>query len=121
MSYNLSPAPRLQFFDNDGNDISREEFRALRKAEEDADWGVQMPRISQRLIARHPRVLLAFFRFIESLNEVAFEDEKVKIPQMSSDCFLSIMEYIEKNGVPDVFNQEVADLQYYLSMNLAGL
>ncbi len=88
--------------------------------EEGYEWGVQIPRIRERMVARHPRVILAFFRFIEALNECAFEDEKVTVKPMPCDVFTHVMEFVEKNPPPPEFEGEVRDLKHYLLHNLLG-
>ncbi len=125
------PAPKHLFFDEDGNVVSREEFEALQWAEaeteqsadeaeeveEETVWGIQIPRITQRMVARHPRVLLAFFRFIEALNECSFEDERITVKPMPTDVFTHVMDYLEKNPPPPEFEGEVRDLKHYLLYN----
>jgi hypothetical protein len=123
------PVNRHLFFDENGDETTREDYlTSLEPSSEpsvggewEREWGVSLPHISQPMIARHPRVLLSFFRFIKDLNEVALDHEKVKLPKMSLTDFQSVMKYIEKHAPPPEFTHEITDLQYFLSMNFAGL
>jgi len=56
------------YFDDDGNEISRQAFLAQ---ERDAgQWVFQTSQLPDRFVLRHPRVLLNFLRFVDSLNEI---------------------------------------------------
>lgn len=117
------PASHHLFFDPEGNIVSYEEHVASWAAEEEEEqleFAVNIPRPSQKLVARHPRVLLAYFRFIQSLNEVADEEEIIRIPRLPEGVYTHIARYLEQNPAPLEFAGEEADLWTYLFWNLEG-
>jgi hypothetical protein len=123
----LSPPPppvaRHLFFDEEGNVVSKEEYERLRAEEEEPEeeeFGIKIPPIKTPMIARHPRVLLAFFRFIAALNEVAYEGEEVRVPPMSHEVFYNVASYLEHNPPPQEFETEVADLRHFMIQNYLG-
>lgn len=119
---NAKPVNRHLFFDKEGNEVTREEYEQLqqneeeKKDDEDERWGIKIPRPIIPLTARHPRVLLAYFRFVHSYNEDA--DIPIVIPRMSKSAMDLVLDYVE--GPPPEFEQEVEDLKYYLDKVDAG-
>jgi len=61
------------YFDDNGNEISREEF--MEQERETQEWVFQTSPLPETFVIRHPRVLLNFLRFIDSLNEINNGDE----------------------------------------------
>jgi hypothetical protein len=127
----LSPPPpppvaRHLFFDDDGEEVSKEEYIAslqvkMEEKEEDDHWfAVKIPPITQPMMARHPRVILAFFRFISYLNEGAEEHEKVKVKPMPLEVFNTVMGYLERHPPPPEFEEEVRELKERLTRNCAA-
>ena len=85
----LVPAPpvnRHLYFDDAGNEISREEYVAQ-------NWSIKLPKLSNKMVARHPRVLLAFFEFIDRYNEVAKGEEIYMMPALPKSVVDEIYEH----------------------------
>lgn len=98
------------FFDDSGDEITREEFLAK-------DWGVKIPALPAQMVARHPRVLLAFFDFMKIYNDAAIGDETCMIPAIPSE----VMDYIHKHPsfqYSDPFNYEMLRLDSHLSKHV---
>ena len=120
----LSPTPpppkvaRHLFFDEEGNACSYEEHEAAwAEAEaEEEDFGIKLPAFKKPLIVRHPRILLSFFRFLMDLNEEAYEDEKVMLPEIPSDVLEAIGDFLERHPPAPEFAKELAELHYYLNL-----
>jgi hypothetical protein len=74
LSYEEDPVPQNThlYFDDDGQEITREEFLEQERQQE---WAFQTSEMPDRFVIRHPRVLLHFLRFIDSLNEINTGDE----------------------------------------------
>ena len=72
---------------------------------------------SLKMVARHPRVLISYFRFIDSLNEVANEDEKVYLNPISASDVLRVLSHPSiQDAIP-----EFADEIFYLIQRLNQL
>jgi hypothetical protein len=97
------------FFDDEGNQITQGEFHAEQQKEE--PWSVNLPSLEGQLVARHPKVLLAFFEFVEANNEFAQGDEHIMFPAIDSE----LVEYIETHPFFNEPNYEKATLRMYLA------
>ncbi len=75
------PLSHHMFFDEDGNQITHQEFL---KQQEYENWVINLPRLGQT-VARHPKALLAFFEFVETLNEFLEPSEQIMLPSISRD------------------------------------
>lgn len=67
------PVNRHLYFDDAGREITRDEF--LEQERESQEWVFMTTQLPERFVIRHPRVLLNFLRFIDSLNETNNGDE----------------------------------------------
>jgi len=89
-------------FDNNYGDSDNEE----------PEWIIQatVPDLALRLDMRHPRVLLAFLRFVDTYNELAPEGEEIHIPHFSAQNIEYVRNHEGVNSVPPEFEGEVAEL-----------
>lgn len=99
------------FFDDEGNQITQAEFQAEQQRQEQESWSVNLPSLEGQLVARHPKVLLAFFEFVEANNEFAQGDEHIMFPAIDSE----LVEYIETHPFFNEPNYEKATLRMYLA------
>ena len=77
----------------------------------DENWGFKL----NKIIFRHPRVLLSYFRFVDLQNEVAGEGEELKIPLIPKDIADKMLEHSSIRNPPLEFLREVADLILYIA------
>ena len=113
------------YFDEDGNEISREQFlenmvqeeAQLKqgKQEETNAFAIMLPTINHRFTLRHPRVLLNFLRFLDSYNEVAAPDEVFMIQAIPKEVQDSILNHISLRRTPPEFEREVNELKARLA------
>jgi hypothetical protein len=104
------PVNRHLYFSDAGDEITREEY--LRQEE----WSFTLSS-SLKMVARHPRVLISYFRFIDSLNEVANEDEKIYLNPISASDVLRVLSHPSiQDAIP-----EFADEILYLIQRLNEL
>ena len=99
------------FFDDEGNQITQAEFRQQQQQQQEEPWSVNLPSLEGQLVARHPKVLLAFFEFVEANNEFAQGDEHIMFPAIDSE----LVEYIETHPFFNQPNYEKATLKMYLA------
>lgn len=104
------PVNRHLYFSDAGDEITREEY--LRQEE----WSFTLSSFP-KMVARHPRVLISYFRFIDSLNEVAHEDEKIYLNPISASDVLKVLSHPSiQDAIP-----EFADEIFYLIQRLNQL
>lgn len=104
------PMTHHMFFDEDGNQITQSEYLSQQQKEKEA-WSVNLPSLEGQLVARHPKVLLAFFEFVEANNEFAQGDEHIMFPAIDSE----LVEYIETHPFFNEPKYEKATLKMYLA------
>lgn len=64
---------------------------------------------------RHPRVLLAYFRFVSLHNEIAEDSEEaIHLPHMPKDVKNFILNHISLREPPAEFEDEVNDLRSWV-------
>lgn len=106
------PMTHHMFFDEDGNQMTQAEFRRQQEQQKEKEsWSVNLPSLEGQLVARHPKVLLAFFEFVEANNEFAQGDEHIMFPAIDSE----LIEYIETHPFFNQPNYEKATLKMYLA------
>jgi hypothetical protein len=96
------------YFNDDGEEISREEFRRNQEQEQQQQqqeqvewWAVKTPKINFRFTLRHPRLLLQFLRFVDEYNEYAEPDEVFMLRPMPYAQFMSVINHdFVKNPLP---------------------
>jgi hypothetical protein len=112
------------FFDEEGNECSYEEYRRLHlvkeeesaepveaEPEEDEDeLYIKTPCINQTFLLKHPRVILAFLRFIDFYNELAESDEVFMLRAIPMRIFNRILEHPAVKFVPEEFQEDVEEL-----------
>ena len=96
----LEPAPVLN--------SAAPEFLPNQRAE---DWVVTV----NGIVFRHPRALLAYFRMVDLVNEVArYSWERIEIPPLSHETCHTILNHVSvENPVPE-FEEEVRGLYRYV-------
>jgi hypothetical protein len=116
------------YFDGEGNEISYADYLRLYhdtepevaepEAEEEDDneppW-IRTPKINQRFILKHPRVILAFLRFIDLYNEIADPKEVFMIRAIPQAVINAICSHSSVKDVPPEFKPDVNELIYRLS------
>jgi hypothetical protein len=78
---------------------------------EEEDFAVPLTTVDTPLIARHPRVLLAYLRFIELYNEVAKPEEVLPPFKMSHAAQAEILYHSTVYDAPREFKQDVDELR----------
>ena len=81
----------------------------------DTEWGVEL----NNLKFLHPRVLLAYFRFISMHNELASQAECIHIPLIPKEIREYILNHISIKETPPEFKEEVDSLKMYVLMHSA--
>ena len=106
------------YFDEDGNEITHEEYlyqHAQEEQQEDEEppW-IRTPLINQRFLLKHPRVILAFLRFIDLYNELADPEEVFMIKAIPQRVVNTITSHHSVSQVPPEFEDDVRELKYRL-------
>ena len=106
------------FFREDGREMSREEFIE----EEDTDWMFRTTRMPEFFVLRHPRVLLNFLRFIDSLNEINQGNETFRMEPLSQATVSQMMAHGSILNPPEEFREDVEELvsRIFSHANLSG-
>lgn len=118
-SYEQEPLNKHWYFDEDGNEVDYETWSRLREEEEETDeeddtpW-IRTPRINQHFILKHPRVILAFLRFIDSYNELADPEEVLMLHAIPQRLVNRIKNHSSVTDAPAEFQDEVEELLYRL-------
>jgi len=105
---------RHLFFDENGNEITRQQFL---QQQEDKGWGFYLPDISCG-IARHPRVLLNFLRYVDSHNEVATADDLIFLNPIPSHIYESMLKHSSIQNPTLEFEADVNELIERLGSHL---
>jgi len=78
---------------------------------EEEDFAVPLTTVDTPLVARHPRVLLAYLRFIDLYNEVAKPDEMLPRFKMSHAEQAEVLYHSTVFHAPHEFKAEVNELR----------
>jgi len=78
-------------------------------------WSFYTPILPRVAILRHPRVLLAFLRFVALQNEVAREGEEIVLPMLTSEIAEKIMNHPSIKNPPIEFLNEINELKDRIS------
>jgi len=78
---------------------------------EEEDFAVPLTTVDTPLVARHPRVLLAYLRFIDLYNEVAKPEEVLPPFKMSHAAQAEILYHSTVFHAPHEFKQDVDELR----------
>ena len=78
---------------------------------EEEDFAVPLTTVDTPLVARHPRVLLAYLRFIDLYNEVAKPEEVLPPFKMSHAAQAEILYHSTVFHAPREFKQDVDELR----------
>ncbi len=109
MSYEADePVNRHLYFDDDGEEISRDEWRSAR-------WA--LPLRGTAAVFRHPRAVLQYLRFVDALNEAAGESEQLNILFSAEDAQY-ILEHPSVVRPPHDFWGEINELKFRLREHL---
>ena len=109
MSYETDePVNRHFYFDEDGEEISRDEWLC-------GQWA--LPLRGTAAVFRHPRVVLQYLRFVDALNEAAHESEQLNILFSAEDAQY-ILEHPSVVRPPRDFWGEVNELKFRLREHL---
>ena len=111
------------FIDEEGNECSYEEYRRLHlekeegpaepaeaAPEEEDEFWLKTPHINQTFLLKHPRVILAFLRFIDLYNELADPEEVFMLRAIPMRIFNRILEHPAVKFVPEEFQEDVEEL-----------
>lgn len=74
-------------------------------------WSFYTPILPRVAILRHPRVLLAFLRFVAVQNEVAREGEEIVLPTLTSEIAEKIMNHPSIKNPSIEFLSEINELK----------
>lgn len=78
---------------------------------EEEDFAVPLTTVQGPLVARHPRVLLAYLRFIDLYNEVAKPEEVLPRFKMSHTEQAEVLYHSTVFNAPHEFKQDVDELR----------
>jgi hypothetical protein len=78
---------------------------------EEEDFAVPLTTVDTPLVARHPRVLLAYLRFIDLYNEVAKPEEVLPRFKMSHAAQVEILYHSTVFHAPHEFKKDVDELR----------
>jgi hypothetical protein len=78
---------------------------------EEEDFAVPLTTVDTPLVARHPRVLLAYLRFIDLYNEVAKPEEVLPPFKMSHAAQAEILYHSTVFHAPHEFKKDVDELR----------
>ena len=78
--------------------------------DKEPEWAVSL--FSLRF--RHPRVLLAYFRFVWMHNEIAKEGEHIEVPEIPHDVCDFILSHTSIQDPPAEFKNEVDELKSHV-------
>ena len=74
-------------------------------------WSFCTPRLPRVAILRHPRVLLAFLRFVALQNEVALEGEAIVLPSIPLEIAQKIINHPSITNPPIEFLDDIDELK----------
>ncbi len=81
--------------------------------ETDSDWTIAL----NEMKFRHPRVLLAYFRFVSFTNEIAkSRQEYISIPPIPKDVKQYILNHSSFKETPSEFQEEVNNLHAWVEL-----
>lgn len=123
------------YFDEAGNEVSFDEYTKLealqeiRAASDEAgnegyddeydddceDWAFSLRTKINKVVFYHPRVLLAYFRFVSFHNELVDDEDKIKIPLMPKEIAAKALSHSSIQDPPEEFADEVFDLVSYIN------
>lgn len=110
----LPPQNTHLYFDDDGNTISKEQYDMNIKQQENEERAKNWAFRVNNITFRHPRALLAYFRMVDLVNEVAEDDEKIRIPSISEPMRLSLLNHPSFTDTPAEFTNDVLELMAYI-------
>jgi len=91
-------------------------FREINGSIELTDtWSFYTPILPRVAILRHPRVLLAFLRFVALQKEVAQEGEEIVLPTLTSEMAEKIMNHSSIKNPPIEFLDDIDELKERIS------
>ena len=96
------------YFDDNGNEISRQEF--LDQERQSQEWVFETSPLPEIFVIRHPRVLLNFLRFIDSLNEINTGDETFMMDAIPYETLTRMLSHKSITNPPAEFQGEVDEL-----------
>ena len=96
------------YFDDNGQEISRQQFLAQEREAE--QWVFQTSQLPDRFVLRHPRVLLNFLRFVDSLNEINNGDETYMMDAIPYETLARMLSHSSIATPPPEFQGEVDEL-----------
>lgn len=105
------PQNHHMFFDEDGNEITHEQFLQLQEEQESWAFGYRLN--GHNYVFRHPTALLSFFRFVDSVNSYAEWDETILIRPLEQEMYSRMIDHPYFNTTTD----EVQELLTYLARN----
>lgn len=76
----------------------------------EADWGVSLR--TKRF--RHPRVLLAYFRFVCLHNEIALHGEEIEVPEIPHHVVDFILAHPSFKDPPAEFKSDIEELKEHV-------
>lgn len=102
---------RHLYFDDNGNEISYEEYLKLR---DHLVWAFNTPQISSRPL-RHPRVLLNFLRYVDSHNKFAEPDELIFLKPIPQGIYHRMIMHQSIQNPSDDFKDDALELLELIS------
>jgi len=96
------------YFDDNGQEMSREDY--LEQERESEEWVFHTSQLPERFVIRHPRVLLNFLRFIDSLNEINNGNETFMMDAIPHELMGRILSHSSIVSPPTEFKDDAYEL-----------
>jgi hypothetical protein len=78
--------------------------------DKEPEWAISLLQMK----FRHPRVLLAYFRFVSLHNEIALNEERMFIPEIPHHVVDFIFSHPSFQEPPPVFKKEIEELRWHV-------
>ena len=114
------PASQNKIPDVHEGDLEDRKFLSyVHQTTDPSSWRLILPTIDQVLIAQHPRVVLAYLRFIDSYNEVASSLHKIRALKIPADTVQSVLDHPSVATPAAEFIPEIRELKLRLKAHSA--
>lgn len=114
------PASQNKIPDVHEGDLEDRKFLSyVHQTTDPSSWRLILPTIDQVLIAQHPRVVLAYLRFIDSYNEVSSSLHKIRAIKIPIDTVQSVLDHPSVATPAAEFIPEIRELKLRLKAHSA--
>jgi len=104
---------------HEGDLEDRKFLSYVQQTTDPSTWKVILPAINKILIAEHPRVVLAYLRFIDSYNEVAPPLHKIQAFKIPANTVQSVLDHPSVATPAAEFIPEIRELKVRLKAHSA--